>query len=134
MMSNAWQELKDFFQNNKNVQLTTDSADEHVIEDPRDTSNIMSINMIFRSDVSDVTVDDNVQKIQKILDDNAIVGVASKTSGAGNAKGIMILAEQPLPKSLGIRSQFNGVSVGFSIVENLDNFKASGNSQPKMNP
>ena len=127
-MKSEWKKLNEYFQQHADVKITHDSADQNVIEDPRDTSNIMSINMLIHADTPEQKLKEAVKKVQKILDENKIVGVACAVEGAANCTGIKILAEQPLPKALGIRSEFDGVPIGFSIVESLAAFKKKPNS------
>jgi hypothetical protein len=122
-MTSEWKKLSEYFQQHADVELTSDAADPHVIEDPRDKSNIMAINMLIRRGTSEEKLKDTAKTIQGLLDQNGITAVACTVEGAANCTGIHIMSEQPLPKSLGIRSEFNGVPVGFTIVESLAVFK-----------
>ena len=122
-MTSEWKKLKEFFEKNANVNLSHDPADQNVIEDPRNKSNIMAINLLIRSGTPEKKLKETVKKIQDVLDAHKIAGVACTVRGAADCTGINILAEQPLPKALGIRSEFDGVPVGFSIVESLEVFK-----------
>ena len=79
--------------------------------------------MLMRSGNSEQKLKATAEKIQEILDKNGIVGAVSIVEGAADCTGIRILAEQPLPKSLGIRSEFDGIPVGFSIVQSLEALK-----------
>lgn len=133
-MKSEWQKLNEYLQKNKDANITHDPTDQNVIEDPRDKSNIMSINMLIRSGNSEQKLKETAEKIQEILDKNGIVGAACIVEGAANCTGIRILAEQPLPKSLGIRSEFDGVPVGFSIVQSLDTFKRKSGSPKPSDP
>jgi len=130
-MKNEWQKLNEYFRQHANVTVTHDPLDKNVIEDPRDSANIMSINLLMSTGTSAQKLKETAKKIQEILDRNNIAGVACPVEGAGNHTGINILAEQPLPKSLGIRSRFDGVPVGLSIVESLAAFKEKPASPKK---
>ena len=80
-------------------------------------------------------VEQAAKKIQAIFDQNNIPAVAGQMEGAGECRSIMILSEQPLPKSLGIGSTFDGVPVGLSVVESIDRFKkAPPSSKSKPQP
>lgn len=127
-MTSEWKKLTEYFQQHAGVKITTDPSDKHVIEDPRNKSNIMAINLLIRPGTPEQKLKDTAQKIQDILDKNSIAGAACTVEGGANCTGIQILAEQPLPKSLGIRSEFDGVPVGFTMVESLAAFSKKPNS------
>lgn len=130
-MTSEWKKLNEYFQQNAGANVTHDPADPHVFEDPRDKSNIFSINLLMRAGIPEQKLRDTVAKIQDILDKNGIAGIVSSVEGTAHHKGIRILAEQPLPKTLGIRSEFDGVPVGFTLVEDIGKFKQSFGTSKK---
>ncbi len=121
-MKSESQKLTEYFQQNKITKFTHDPADEKVIEDPRDSSMIICIGMLIRPGTSKQKLKDTAKKIQSVLDKNGIVAMACIVEGGAGCTGIQIMSEHLLPKSLGIRSEFDGVPVGFEIVDSLDVF------------
>lgn len=118
-----WEKLNNYFNQNAEAKITTDPADKNVIEDPTNSANIMAINMIMRPGNSKHKVKQTADKIRLILKEAGIEAVVGECEGAANCRGITIMSEKTLPKSVGIGSRMDGVPVGFTVVRSLDFLK-----------